>query len=274
VHLQSTICVVVLAFCVLMTGCLVMPLPGSKQIEGAAGAPEKKKVDLTFLKTGQTGRDEVLQKLGWANAGIKNDRLFLARWISSHEWGWFIAGNTGSAGGGGRFSEKMHNLLVQFDEKGVVQQVRQVPTGKLVEEFRNWIVQEQGPPLELSTAVQLEIQHHHADSREQFESVELGLTKDSFVFHELGNAKHDFRIAPEKIARINVGGAINESSKPNLEGLTRLNDPSSLRVTIRFSEKTAAGGKMTLQTTPSDLFVLVEYLQQVRPSALPKTQTR
>lgn len=246
----------------LMTGCLVTPLPGTKQIQGAAGAPEKKRVDLTFLKTGQTSRNEVLQKLGWANAGIKSDKLFLGRWISSHEWIWFAAGYYSAAGGSGRVKEKMHNLLVQFDERSMVRQVRKVPDGRLVQEFRTWIVEEQEPPLELSSAVDVEIMHHHATDN-QFEPAGLTLTKDSFVFHEFGNTKHDFRIAPEKIAGMTTVGAF---SRPG--------DPSYMGETIHFSEKTAAGGKITFQIAASDLFVLVKYLQQVRPAAFPKTKDK
>ncbi len=258
-HAQSGLCASVLSLCLLTTGCL-MPLPGSKEIEGAAGAPEKKKIDLTFLKTGQTSRDEVLDKLGWANAWIKNRRLFLGRWVSSREWIWFAGSYTGAEGGSGRVKGGMHDLLIEFDEEGLVQQVREMPDSRLVQELHAWMVQAQEPPLDLSRAVEIEILRHHGNS---FESSRLTLTRDLFLFHEPGNVKHDFRIAPEKIASVTSRGALNKAQE--------LYDVGG---TIYFKEKTAAGDKITFELAPSDLLVLVKYLQQVQPSALPNVKEK
>ena len=55
---------------------------------------------LEFIKVGSTTREEVEQKLGWVDTGIKDDRLFIGRWAES-SWGvaWAAGGGYSAAGG-------------------------------------------------------------------------------------------------------------------------------------------------------------------------------
>jgi hypothetical protein len=65
-------------------------------VSGATG----KKLDLEFIKVGATTREEVGQKLGWVDAGIKDDKLFLGHWADS-SWvvAWAAGGGYSAAGG-------------------------------------------------------------------------------------------------------------------------------------------------------------------------------
>jgi len=73
----------------LLGGCIIAPIPMTKRVSAAAGGPGQNKIDLTFVQAGQTLRSEVAQKLSWADSGIKEDHLFLARWASPGSgWVW------------------------------------------------------------------------------------------------------------------------------------------------------------------------------------------
>jgi hypothetical protein len=59
---------------------------------GPSGASiESRRLDLSFLHSGTTGRDEVVDKLAAINTGYVNPRLFWGRWSES-KWGywWFV----------------------------------------------------------------------------------------------------------------------------------------------------------------------------------------
>lgn len=59
--------------CAACVGCIVVPIHTSTKTTSATGEEVGKKVDLTFIKLGVTGREEVMQKLGWIDTGVKNE---------------------------------------------------------------------------------------------------------------------------------------------------------------------------------------------------------
>jgi hypothetical protein len=108
-----------LVLCAILSGCIgATPLP--RRTRTATGA-EVKSVDLTFIHPGQTTRDEVREKLKIIDTGYAGDRYFLGRWSSSSWGGWMIgAGMCCEAIGGGGRVWKTGNLLVEFDDAGIV----------------------------------------------------------------------------------------------------------------------------------------------------------
>jgi len=90
----------------------------SAQQEPAHPKITESQLNVTFIQPGITTRTEVLERLAWADAGVREDRLFVARWVSS------------SADAGAAVDEEVpaavrrtwraHNLLVGFDRQGVV----------------------------------------------------------------------------------------------------------------------------------------------------------
>ncbi len=55
----------------------------TKRVQGYSGQSVNNTVDLKFIRIGETKRTDVLQNLHWADSGIKDERLFWGRWISS-----------------------------------------------------------------------------------------------------------------------------------------------------------------------------------------------
>src|SRR5258708_18941339 len=79
-------------------GCLVLPLRVPMRTNGYSGTMEK--INLDFIQSGKTTRQEVTEKLGGTDTGTEDKQLFLGRWASS-KWGvlWMVAGNNYADGG-------------------------------------------------------------------------------------------------------------------------------------------------------------------------------
>jgi hypothetical protein len=115
----------VLVIALMETGCVAIPTKLPNRFHGTAGVRlQKNEVDFSFIKVGATRRDEVAGRLAAIDAGSPS-QFFWGRWAQS-SWGMVGAGATGSdldplAG----FAERhwhFRNLLVRFDEQGIVQE--------------------------------------------------------------------------------------------------------------------------------------------------------
>src|SRR5438445_13455562 len=90
--------------------CLVVPVRAPTRTNGLTGKMEK--VNLDFLQAGKTARQEVTERLGETDTGVKDNRLFLGRWTSS-KWGVFWAAGGGySATGGWNRAWARHNVMI------------------------------------------------------------------------------------------------------------------------------------------------------------------
>lgn len=102
---------------------------------GATRLPERtrgqqgptQKINLDFLQSGKTPRTEVAEKLKPIDAGVKSDRFFVGRWDTSKWGGWvFLVGLGGATGGASRLWRDT-NLLIEFDDSGVVKTYETFP---------------------------------------------------------------------------------------------------------------------------------------------------
>lgn len=120
-HAKSSLTAVALLLCSVLLGCIgATPLP--KRTRTPEGT-EVKSIDLKFLHPGQTARAEVREKLRIIDTGYEGDRFFLGRWSSSTWGGWIIlAGYYQAEAAGGRVW-KTGNLLVEFDDQGIVKRI-------------------------------------------------------------------------------------------------------------------------------------------------------
>jgi hypothetical protein len=253
---NAAICVALVTACFSCQGCLVLPLRAPTRTNGSSGAMEK--INLDFIQSGKTSREEITTKLGGTDTGIKDKQLFLGRWASS-KWGvlWMVAGNNSAAGGWNR-GWSSHNVLIAFDDKDVVQQFRQFPDGELVSQLSACVAQGQGEPLDLSVPMELSVEHRHSSGRTSSGTFILGT--DSFAFREEdGRGKHDFKISPKQIKDLTLT-SIGRGDK---------SDPRYMNQTIHFAEKTKAGGSMTIHVNVPTVLILVKYLAQIRSSEQP-----
>ena len=250
---NAAICVGLVAASFPCQGCLVLPVRAPTRTNGNSGAMEK--INLDFMQTGKTTREEVTTKLGGTDTGIKDQRLFLGRWTSS-KWGvlWAVGGGYSATGGWNRGWAR-HNVLIAFDDKDVVQQYRQFPDDELVSRLSASVAQGQGEPLDLSTPMEVSVEHRHGSGRDV--SGAFILATDSFAFREEGGGgKHDFRISPRQIKELDLT-SIGHGDK---------SDPRHMNQTIYFTEKTKVGGKMTIHVDVPTIMILVKYLAQTRSS--------
>jgi hypothetical protein len=119
--------------CLTLASCVgATPMP--KRTRTPQGI-EQKTIDLAFIQPGHTTRTEVAEKLKPIDTGYISDRYFLGRWSSSSSGGWiFLIGMGGGVGNAERFW-KSGNLLVEFDDQGVVRNSKTFPDKQLVEEL-------------------------------------------------------------------------------------------------------------------------------------------
>jgi hypothetical protein len=101
-----------------ISGCVIVPTRLPTQTRDTSG--QSRKIDLTFLKPGVTTREEVGKTLASIDAQVDRADLFWGRWESS-TWGYggFVA-LPGAGGAGGARVWGSQNLLVSFDQKGLV----------------------------------------------------------------------------------------------------------------------------------------------------------
>ncbi len=237
----------------LCQGCVVVPVGAPTRTNGLAGKMEK--VNLDFLQAGKTTRQEVTDKLGETDTTVRENQLFLGRWATS-KWGvlWAVGGGYNAAGGWNRGWAR-HNVLISFDDEGIVQQYRKFSDGDLVKQLSAWVAEGHGQPLDLCTPIELPVDHRHG-AGVTFPGT-LVLSNDAFEFRE--NEKHNFKILPQQIKDIQLT-SIGHGDK---------SDPRYMNETIHFTEKTNVGVKMTIRVDVPTIMTLVKYLAQTRSRRQP-----
>ncbi len=235
----------------LCQGCLVVPVRAPTRTNGLAGKMEK--VSLDFVQAGKTTRQEVTEKLGETDTSVRENRLFLGRWATS-KWGvlWMVSGGYSAAGGWNRGWAR-HNVLISFDDQDIVQEFRKFSDEDLVKQLSAWVAEGHCQPLDLSTPIEIPIDHRHG-SGVGFPGT-LVLSSDSFEFRE--NEKHSFKIPPQQIRDIQLT-SVGHGDK---------SDPRYVNETIHFTQKTNVGGKMTIRVDVPTVMTLVKYVAQTRPNS-------
>ncbi len=179
-----------LVLCSTFLACIgATPLP--KRTRTPEGT-EVKSVDLTFIHPGQTTRDEVRQKLKIIDTGYEGDHFFLGRWSSSTWGGWMVAVGMppGGFGGGGRVW-KSGNLLVEFDDAGVVKRSEPFDDRKSIRVLTPVAA---NTPLHLTPPLELDLKF--------WETVGVGIVSAKIVlspgrldFEELGDRKNKYKFS-------------------------------------------------------------------------------
>jgi len=229
--LSFAVCTFLYSLCV---GCIPIPTathtPKELNTRGEIDAKA-----LEFMRVGSTSREEVLLKLGEPDAVRKDERYFLYRWVTVH-------GYIAAYGGGGEYiGKKRYDLLIEFDDKGVVKRY-----GDIEEWARKGRWQKD---LDLSTPIEIPVTHQHRLAPDKDASLILG--KDFFEFRD---PSHHFRISPEKIILIRPS---SEDDNQWAAGLLSYN--------IHFSEETEAGERIRIRVDLFSLPTLLEYLRQNSP---------
>jgi hypothetical protein len=247
--------------CSLCSGCLVVPMRAPTKTRTAEGKELKRTVDLSFLQAGKTTREEVESKLAWIVTGVRDDRFNLARWAESN-WGvvWAAGGYSAGAGGWNRYW-KIHNLVIDFDERGIVQQITQIPNEELFQVLMERVRRDPGHPLDLSVAIEVPVEYMRGG---QTFPGKLVLGKDSFAFVREQDAKKknknkktqpfEFQAAPDNIRSLLT---VNH-------GKTESNQPQFWAVRIEFKYAIAVGKRMDVKIDLPATLTLIRFVAQMQ----------
>lgn len=232
----------------LLSGCVVYPVPVPKKVKNPSGI--ERTLDLTFIQPGKTTRGEIEKSLAWIDTGCKDPRLFWGRWYKSSVW-IMGAGATGGGYAGRLWGDQ--NLLVEFDDAGIVRHSEVVPDKALSTKLEAWLRDFREPPLDLSTAQVIEVRF--LDAREQaLPSTSILLSVASLQLTPPNSA--GFSVPRQNVRRLeaaevgDVDTAIGEEKPKDLGYLVAI---------FHFSEKTPLGKTLAVQVVPLDYLKLVRY---------------
>jgi hypothetical protein len=256
--------------CAFLSGCVAAPMrvpTKTRNVSGEVG----KKLDLTFIQVGTTTREEVGQKLGWIDAGVKGNRIFVGRWADS-SWGvvWAVAGYTNAVGGWNR-GWTTHTVVLDFDEKGVVRQMSVVPDKDILSTLSKPVSEDSSGSLDLSTPIKLPVEHIRS-SKHFMGTLELG--RDAFVFLQDRETSpkevYDFRILPAGIGYLTMGhgvpleGWVSSECRTCTGTIPPSVSPGNVVVTIHFKRSTSVGSKMNVRVDLPTVITLIRYIAQTR----------
>jgi hypothetical protein len=146
------------ALCILgLAGCAgVMRLPASQR--GSTGDTiQKNELDLTFLEENKTRREEVFARLSSIDTEFSSPNLFWGRWSDS-KWGywWFVTDLTHNSASDAKRMWHVHNLLVTFDENGLLQKKQVIDEDSILwRELRAQLTK--ASPLDFSTPREISV---------------------------------------------------------------------------------------------------------------------
>ena len=245
-----------LVFCTAFTasfaGCLVAPVPMATHVAGVSGSQDKKNLDLKFVEPGKTSHSEVLQKLSWADSGIKDPHLFLGRWFSSGSgWIWAVGSNGGGEGGTHR-NWTSHNYLVEFDEADVVRTAREFPTPNLIPALQDWLTRANLAALDFTPAVELTV------DLQRTKDATLSLSATSFEVRNGGKKPRTVQIRRSNISTIIAGTdpKVRDEHASNLIGAN-----------ILFHDATPFGEQLFVYVSAPDLLTLLRYANHEQSSS-------
>jgi hypothetical protein len=248
------LCVIILlGLCAALCGCVgATRLP--VRATGPAGTTiQKKEIDLGFLQVGATHREEVANKLADIDTSYSNPRLFWGRWGESR-WGyWWVVGypcdNCG-VGGDAKRIWHVQNVLVAFDEKGVVTSREPIGDDSLLwRALHSRMVEAPPPPLDLSQPVRVPLTSGSPAA--------ILLTKEVMEFESSKEGQSNVAISALKVVRFTHGSSSDKKASPGVTCHA-----------LELSEKTAFGKKIKFCANAAQVGVLFQYLQQAAPPGM------
>jgi len=249
---RRVVSLITLGFCALLCSCVgATRLP--VRATGPAGALQPKAIDLNFVQTGSTQREEVAHQLAAVDTTYSNPRLFWARWSESR-WGyWWVVGMPCNSCMAADAHRKWHfkNFLVTFDENGLATTKDTITDDKLLwRTLHSRLLQAQPPPLDLSQPIRISIAAADPDA--------ILLSKDQIEFERLDQVGPNIQVPVRNLIRFSHTGTI----------LGIKTTPGPTCHELEFSEKTIFGKKVKFCASPDQLGILFQYLQQTASPAM------
>ena len=243
-----------LVFCIVLCGCVGATRLPVRATSPAGMALQNKEINLNFLRAGSTHREEVENRLSTINTNYSNPRLFWGRWGES-KWGywWIVAAGPCSgncAAGDAKRIWHVRNLVVTFDENGIVSSEETIADDKrLWQALHSRMVEESPPPLDFTQPLRVELTTPAPTA--------ILLGQDHIELEPSDADAPKVQIPILNIARFSHGTSLNKRGSPGVTCHA-----------LEFSEKTAYGKRIKFCADAQQVGILFQYLQQVGPRSM------
>ena len=237
----------VCGFSFFLCGCFGVTRIPARSVGPDGAKIEQKELDLKFIQPGSTQHDEVGHQLAAIDTGCPIPSLFWGRWRES-KWGyWWVFGvpcDNCMAGDAGRLW-RMKNLLVQFDENGLVTRQDLVEDKLLWRTLHSHI--RSAPLLDFSEPVGVTLTSP--------DPIGIVFSPDYMEFERPAEQnKPNVRVPIRDVVRFSHSIIID--------------DMRATCHTLELSQKSTFGRKIKFCAEPSQVALLFQYLQQVGPSTM------
>jgi hypothetical protein len=236
----------------ILTACLGSPVPLSRRDRAASG--EERKLDLTFIQAGKTSRAEVNEKIGWMDTGYRNPHVFWGRWSSSTLGYWVVVGGPGGAEDLSRRVWGLKNLIISFDQNGLVRDSQLSDETELIRMLHQTFVETEAEPLDLTQSLTFAVEYR--DGR-TYKLANLSFGPDSIVVQ--GVRRSYVNIAPTQISEVRPPGPMSQDVGWNLDRPGATERPG---ITLLLSEKSRRGKEIILRMPADALATLILFLNE------------
>ncbi len=248
--LSAFVCVLSL----LCSGCMVFPASKSRLPTGASGVLTGK-LDLKFIQPNKTSRAEVLEKLSSLDSGCGNHQFFWGRWSTPSVDLVPIFPRDPALRPPPSQGYSLQNLLVEFDDQGVVQSSRLIHDDQLIPELSALQVKIHTPALDLSEPFIFTVNFTRWNQgilSAPYESGTIALFPDSFHFADNERGEDNFTAPRSTLARIthDHNATLNES-------------PDIFVVILRFNLSSSVSRDLHVSLKLKELMTLLRFQPQV-----------
>ena len=225
-----------------VAGCIAAPVRMSPELQGPPGVS----ADHTFIRVGQTTRQEVLQRLGWADVGLNENRLFWGRWTSSSSGTVVVVLVPGAVGGERNRNWSTRNLMVEFDDRDVVLRViKKVEDKDVVRELVAWSERSGYRPADPSS-----IRNSFAASAQRGTWTQ-GILRANWIM----------KVGPDSLEFIGTQPfTVPRDSIVSLEWEPSAGVPRSHRYTLKLKDKTPWGREIHLGIANDQILPILAYI--------------
>jgi hypothetical protein len=214
-------------------GCVAVPVRMPTQTIDRSGKPLE--LDLTFLKSGSTTRDEVTKRLSAIDTGVSQSNFYWGRWDSSR-WRTTAVGFVPPEG---ERVWRAHNLLIQFDQNGIVKTWVVAGDKELAQQLEAFDIGATDSPLDLSSPLHATVKTPYSPDRNQPEVLDIVLSADSFECSHYFSARTGPHLSTLKTPRNNIRGIAPTPGAfyyGPFSGVVPFTEPNHLVATLYFSK--------------------------------------
>src|SRR6516162_2898831 len=236
------------------SGCLAVPIHHAKNMRSITADAAPPQVDLTFVKFGETSRDEVTKRLSWIDAGVTGKNFFVGRWAENN-WDIVWGGASYPYMGGGSYEIwKTHNVIIDFDDQSWVIGVTQFADKNIIATLSSRLRQASEPTLDLTVAIKIPIEYLClTDINNPSHIGDLMLSSDELKFLESPRGdkkgKYSYKTPAKNMTHITMG-----YSDPS--------QPQQICAILHFRLKTQVGKQMSVRVDLAGTAVLIKYLAE------------